>query len=89
MRVMTKEITPGKPTTRRYAKQEKDHAVRLVFELRKELGNSQRAVVGVADQLGYGTESLRCGLPRLWRCWRCERLGMSTCSPGRDQDAFH
>jgi transposase len=59
MRVMTKEITPGRPTTRRYGKEEKDQAVRLVFELRKELGTSQGTVVRVADQLGYGTESVR------------------------------
>jgi transposase len=59
MRVMTREITPGRPTTRRYTKEEKDQAVRLVFELRKELGTSQGTVVRVADQLGYGTESVR------------------------------
>jgi len=59
MRVMTREITPGKPTTRRYTKQEKDQAVRLVFQLRKELGTSQGTVIGVADQLGYGAESVR------------------------------
>jgi transposase len=59
MRVMTKEITPGRPTTRRYAKEEKDQAVRLVFELRRELGTTQGTVVRVADQLGYGTESVR------------------------------
>jgi transposase-like protein len=59
MRVMTTEITPGKPTTRRYTKQEKDQAVRLVFELRKELGTSQGTVVRIAEQLGYGTESVR------------------------------
>lgn len=56
---MTKEITPGKPTTRRYTKDEKDQAVRLVFELRKELGVKQGTVVRIADQLGYGTESVR------------------------------
>jgi hypothetical protein len=66
MRAMTKEITPRKPTTRRYRKQEKDQAVRQVFELRKALGTAQGAVVRVADQLGYGTESLPRGLPRLW-----------------------
>ena len=59
MRVMTREITPGMPTTRRYTKDEKDQAVRLVFELRKELGATQGTVVRVADQLGYGTESVR------------------------------
>jgi len=56
---MARELTSGKPTTRRYTKQEKDQAVRLVFELRKELGTSQGTAVRVADQLGYGTESLR------------------------------
>ncbi len=59
MRVMTKEITPGRPTTRRYTSDEKDQAVRLVFELRRELGTSQGTVARVADQLGYGTESVR------------------------------
>jgi transposase len=47
------------PTTRRYTKDEKDQAVRLVFELRKELGATQGTVVQVADQLAYGTESVR------------------------------
>ena len=56
---MTKEITPGRPTTRRYTKDEKDQAVSLVFELRKELGTSQGTVVRIADQLGYGSESVR------------------------------
>ena len=40
-------------------KQEKDQAVRLVFELRKALGTSQCTVIRIADQFGYGTESLR------------------------------
>jgi transposase len=56
---MTREITRGKPTTRRYTKEEKDQGVRLVFQLRKELGTTQGTVVRIADQLGYGTESLR------------------------------
>jgi hypothetical protein len=34
---MSTETTPGKPTTRRYSKQEKNQALRLVFELLKEL----------------------------------------------------
>ena len=59
MRVMAREITSGKPTTRRYAKEEKDRAVRLVFQLREELGESQGTVVRVAEQLGYGSESVR------------------------------
>jgi transposase len=49
MRVMTTEITPGKPITRRYTKQEKDQAVRLVFELRRELATSQGTVVPIAN----------------------------------------
>ena len=56
---MSMEVTPGKPTTRRYSQEEKDQAVRLVFQLRKELGTSQGTVIRVADQLGYGAESVR------------------------------
>jgi transposase len=56
---MSREVTAGKPTTRRYSQEEKDQAVRLVFQLRKELGTSQGTVVRVADQLGYGAESVR------------------------------
>jgi len=56
---MSREVTPGKPTTRRYSNEEKDQAVRLVFQLRKELGTSQGTVIRVADQLGYGAESVR------------------------------
>jgi len=51
--------TSGKPTTRRYTPQEKDQAVRLVRQLRKELGTSQGTVKRVASQLGYGVESVR------------------------------
>ena len=56
---MSREVTPGKPTTRRYSNEEKDQAVRLVFQLRKELGTSQGTVIRIADQLGYGAESVR------------------------------
>ena len=56
---MTKDIAPGKPTTLRYTKPEKDQAIRLVFEHRSELGTTQGTVVRIADQLGFGTESLR------------------------------
>ena len=58
MRVMTGEITPGRPTTRPHTIQEKDQAVRLVFGRRRALGTSQGTVVRVADQLEHGTESL-------------------------------
>lgn len=56
---MSREVTAGKPTTRRYSNDERDQAVRLVSQLRKELGTSQGTVIRVADQLGYGAESVR------------------------------
>jgi transposase len=49
----------GKPTTRRYSDEEKAQAVRLVGQLRAELGTDHGTVKRVADQLGYGTESVR------------------------------
>lgn len=49
----------GKPTTRRYSDEEKAQAVRLVRQLRAELGNDHGTVKRVADQLGYGLESVR------------------------------
>jgi transposase len=56
---MSHEITPGKPNTRRYSDSEKQNAVRLVVQLRKELGTDQGTVGRVARQLGIGVESLR------------------------------
>lgn len=56
---MGNEGTPGKPTTRRYSPEEKARAVRLVRQLRKELGHSHGTIRRVADQTGYGVESLR------------------------------
>jgi transposase-like protein len=56
---MPKDQSPGKPTTRRYTPEEKEQAVRLVRQLRKELGTSHGTVERVARQLGYGTESVR------------------------------
>lgn len=49
----------GKPTTRRYSDVEKAQAVRLVRQLRAELGTDHGTVKRVADQLGYGVESVR------------------------------
>lgn len=49
----------GKPSTRRYTPEEKEQAVRLVRTLRAELGTSQGTVKRVAEQLGYGVESVR------------------------------
>ena len=56
---MPKEKSPGRPTTRRYTDGEKADAVRLVRQLRKELGSEHGTVQRVADQLGYGVESIR------------------------------
>ena len=56
---MGSEVSPGKPTTRRYSPAEKEQAVRLVRTMRAELGTDQGTVHRVARQLGYGTESVR------------------------------
>ena len=56
---MPKDKTPGKPTTRRYSEEEKAQAVRLVRQLREELGTEHGTVQRVADQLGYGVETVR------------------------------
>jgi len=56
---MPTEQTPGKPTTRRYTREEKVAAVRMVRSLRAELGTDQGTVQRVATQLGYGVESVR------------------------------
>ncbi len=56
---MPKDVTPGKPTTRRYSQEERAAAVRMVRTLRTELGSEQGTVQRVAEQLGYGTESVR------------------------------
>jgi transposase len=49
----------SKPTSRRYSDEEKARAVRLVRQLRVELGTEHGTVKRVADQLGYGVESVR------------------------------
>ncbi len=56
---MANESTSGKPTARRYNPEEKAAAVRMVRTLRAELGTEHGTVQRVADQLGYGTESVR------------------------------
>ena len=50
--------SPTKSTTRRYTQEQKDQAVRLVRVARKETGE-HGAVRRVAEQLGYGVESVR------------------------------
>ena len=49
----------GKPTARRYSPEDKARAVRLVRQLRKELGTNHGTIQRVADQIGCGVESLR------------------------------
>ena len=56
---MPTEQTAGKPTTRRYSREEKQAAVRMVRSLQAETGMSFGAVKRVAGQLGYGVESVR------------------------------
>jgi len=56
---MPKDLSKGKPTTRRYSQEEKDAAVRMVRALRAELGAVHGSVQRVASQLGYGTQSVR------------------------------
>ncbi len=56
---MGNERSRGAPTTKRYTPEEKARAVRLVRQLRKELGTSHGTIQRVADQIGCGVESLR------------------------------
>jgi transposase-like protein len=53
------ERKPGSPFTRHYTPAEKEQAVRLVRQLRSELGTEQDTIQRVARQLGYGVESIR------------------------------
>ena len=56
---MPTQTSPGHPSTRRYSDAEKAQAVRLVRQLRAELGSDHGTVKRVAGQLGYGVESVR------------------------------
>ncbi len=49
----------GKPRSRRYSGEEKAAAVRMVRSLRAETGMGTGSVRRVAEQLGYGVESVR------------------------------
>jgi transposase len=62
---MPQERSAGKPTTRRYSIEEKRAAVRMVRVLRAETGMTHGAVRRVADQLGYGVESVRSRVEQL------------------------
>jgi len=56
---MPTQGSSGKPNSRRYSDAEKAQAVRLVRQLRAELGTSHGTIQRVAGQLGYGVESVR------------------------------
>ena len=47
------------PTTRRYTPEFKERAVRLVMQLREEIGQEHGTIQRIAEQLGCGVESLR------------------------------
>jgi len=49
----------SKPTRRRYTDEQKESAVRMVFALQDELGTEKGTGQRVANQLGYGVESVR------------------------------
>ncbi len=49
----------GRPQSRRYSPEEKRAAVRMVRSLRAETGTTAGTVRRVAEQLGYGVESVR------------------------------
>ena len=56
---MPSERAAGKLTTRGYSPEEKQAAVRMVRSLQAETGMTHGAVRRVAEQLGYGVESVR------------------------------
>jgi len=59
---MPQEQPRRKPTARRYTPDEKAQAVRLVRQLRAELGTDHGTVKRVAAQLGYDIKSVRNGV---------------------------
>ena len=56
---MARQQSAGRASSRRYSEVEKAQAVRLVRALRAELGTDHGTVRRVADQLGFGVESVR------------------------------
>ena len=54
-----KKAPSKKATTRRYTVEEKERSVRLLRTLREELGEERGCAKRVADQLGFGVESVR------------------------------
>ena len=56
---MGEQVRRSAPTMRRYSAEQKAQAVRLVRQVRAETGLQDGAVRRVAEQLGYGIESVR------------------------------
>ena len=56
---MEHERSAGGADARRYSREQKDQAVRLVRQVRAETGEHHGAVQRVAAQLGYGVGSVR------------------------------
>ena len=56
---MARQQSAGRSSARRYSEVERAQAVRLVRALRAELGTDFGTVRRVADQLGFGVESVR------------------------------
>ena len=54
---MSDEVVAG--TARRYSKAQKEQAVRLVRQIREEIGEKHGAIQRVARQLGFGVETVR------------------------------
>lgn len=71
----------GLPKGRRYTEQQKEQAVRLV-QLAREEGRGFAAVQRIADQLGYGVESVRQWVKQA-DIDAGEKTGLSTCDRER------
>lgn len=56
---MSEKVSSSASRSRRYSAQEKAQAVRLVRQLRKDLGSEYGTIQRVASELGYGTETVR------------------------------
>ena len=66
-----------KRESRRYSEAQKEQAVRMVFQLRKELKTKRGTIGRVALQLGIGAESLRAWVKQA-EIDSGERSGLST-----------
>ncbi len=74
---MPKDKSLGKPTTRRYTVAENGQVVRLVRQATVE-GREAGAITRVAQQLGFGVESVRSWVKD---ADRTDGLQAPTCSP--------